>query len=174
MNIISRMLSKASSLIDLLSEYLALAGGAIIVGLMLLISIATISRYFFGYAMAWSTEIGGFSLLLITFLGGPLLAKNNAHVSVDILPSFLGKRGKRNTAFFAFVMSFLVSLLIGWYGIKSTVGAFVENQMIVSILRTPKYILLAIITLGFILMAAGFLKNALKQLNFSKNENTIK
>lgn len=165
-----RWTAKASSIFDLLSEYLALAGGAIIVGLMLLISVASISRYFFGEAMGWSTEIGAFSLIFITFFGGPLLARNNGHISVDILPNLLGPRGSKKVTLFANFTGLLVSLVLGWYGIKATVEAFNSNQMVVSMLRTPKYVMLAVITGGFILIAAGFFQSILKQLN-SKNKS---
>lgn len=161
----SRWTEKASSIFDLLSEYLALAGGAIIVGLMLLISVASISRYFFGEAMAWNTEVGAFALIFITFLGGPLLAKNDGHISVDILPNLLGKRGSRKILIFAASVAFLVSLLLGWYGILTTVEAFQSKQMLVSMLRTPKYVLLSVVTGGFILIAVGFFLSVLKHLN---------
>lgn len=156
---------KASSIFDRLSELLALAGGVLIVGLMLLISVATISRYFFGEAMAWSTEIGAFSLLFITMLGGPLLARDNAHINVDILPNSLGPRGSKIVIIFASTAALLVSLFLGWHGLKSAIEAFYSKQMIVSMLRTPKYVMLAVITGGFFLIAAGFFKYVLKQLN---------
>lgn len=167
---ITRFLKKASSINDHLSSFLALVGGIIIVLMMVAIAYASISRYFFGKAIASITELSSYSLLFITFLGGPLLARKNGHVSVDILPSILGKRGKMVIKVFASLVSFIVTLLLAWFGLKSTINAYHTHEIVVDILRTPKYLLLAMITLGCFLMSISFLTNALVHESQSNDE----
>ncbi len=167
----SRFLSKASSINDLLSGYLALIGGIVIVGLMLIISAAAVSRYFFGRAIASVTELSAYGLLFITFLGAPLLAGKNGHVSVDILSNAFGKKGRKVLGIYSSVISFLISLLLAVYGIKSTYKAYVGHEVVVNILRTPKYLLLGFISLGCFLMAISFLLNVFKHPDDSKKHH---
>lgn len=168
MKFVLRLLAKASSINDLLSGFLALIGGIIIVGLMLIISGAAISRYFFGQAMAAATDLSGYSLLFITFLGAPYLAGRNGHVRVDVLPQLLGGKAQAVIEIFAGVVSVLVSLLLAWYGFKSTYQAYVDHEVVINILSTPKFILLAIISVGCFLMAISFLSNVLKHFSGSE------
>ncbi|MEB3102587.1 TRAP transporter small permease [Ferviditalea candida] len=167
MKTLSRLLAKASSINDLLSGFLALMGGIIIVGLMLVIFGASISRYLFGQAVAAATELSAYSLLFVTFLGAPYLAGKNSHVRVDALPHILKGKAKAAIEIFAGSLSFLVSLLLAWYGFNSTYKAYVDHEVVINILSTPKYFLLAIIALGFLLMAISFLFNVIKHFNGS-------
>ncbi len=165
-----KFFKKTSSIIDLLSEFLFLTGGIIIVGVMLLITVATISRYFFGQAIAWATEVAGYSLLLVTFFGGPLLAIKNNHINVDIIPNILGDRGERIMIILSGLASSLVSGLIGYFALNATIEAYISQQMIVSFMRTPKYLLLGVIAGGFILMGLGFLKVAIRNITLLRNK----
>jgi len=132
--------------------------GIIIVAIMLLITVATISRYAFGRSMAWATEIAAYSLLFITFLGGPFLARYGGHVNVDIFPNLLKGKSSNLLNLLNSFLSFIVCSLISWYAINAAVDAYVNKLMIVSFIDTPRYILIATVALGFILMAISYLK----------------
>lgn len=162
-------LKAVDNFIEKLSKILFYLAGMVVVLVMILITIATISRYLFGNAMAWTTEIGAYSLLIVTFLGGPLLARNGEHINIDIIPNLLKDKNEYKLNIFTALLSFLTCFLISIFAIKSTINAYVKNQMIVSFINTPRYILLAIISGGFFLIALNYLK--VIHENFKKLNN---
>lgn len=120
MKFLARLLKKVSSINTFLSDYLALIGGLIILLLMLAVVGGAISRYFFGRAVASVTELSAYSLLFITFLGGPFLARTNGHISVDLLPTILRERSKKVVTIVTNLFSFLTSIVLAWYGFENT------------------------------------------------------
>lgn len=163
---LSAFFKKTDKFFGKLSKFLFYSAGIVIIVVMLLITIATISRYLFGKAMAWTTELGAYSLLLVTFLGGPLLAREGDHVNIDIVPNLLKGKKEYSLNLFTAILSFFTCILIAAFALDSTINAYVKNQMIVSFINTPRYILLSIISGGFFLIAVNYIKVAYD--NFKK------
>jgi len=171
MHLFSWLIKKIYRINVKLTEYLALIGGVIILVMMVAITGASLSRYLLGHAVATVTELSVYSLLLITFLGSPLLSRTNGHVSVDLLSTFFKGKGKVFHAIFTNGLSFLVTILLSWYGLKNTISSYASNEIVVDILHTPKYLLYLIITIGFFLMAVSFLSKTLEMIKIPKEKN---
>ena len=44
-----------------------------------------ITRYFFDYSLAWSSEVSRYSFVWLTFMGMAIARKDNTHAQVDLL-----------------------------------------------------------------------------------------
>jgi len=165
MNTAGRVLVRALSFYDRFAKVLAYLGGVVIVVVMLLISVATISRYFFGNALSEATEISAYSLLLITFLGAPFLARTHGHIAVDIIRN--ATRGRLRKAFdvYAHGISIVVCLVLSVYSFRTAYDSYIKHEQVVDILRAPTYLLIAIIALGSFLTAISFLSSMVEALD---------
>ena len=62
-------------------------------------------RYFLNQTTIWQTDFVTFSLVAATFVGSPYLLLSRGHVNVDVLPLYLGNRGRFRLAFASAIMS---------------------------------------------------------------------
>src|SRR4051812_47308414 len=78
-------------------------------------------RYVLGHNTIWQTDFVTFSIVAATFIGSPYLLLNRGHVNVDVLPIYLGQKGRFRLALasmlmalgFCLVMTVLTTQL--WY-----------------------------------------------------------
>ncbi|QQE78185.1 TRAP transporter small permease [Alicyclobacillus sp. SO9] len=161
---------KVVMLNERIAKYLTLIAGIIIMALMFTITISALSRHFLDRPMAWVTDTSTYALLFVTFLGAPLLAVENRHINVEMLPASLGRRGKAVVQFVTNLVSFAMSLIIAWFALKTTLQAYTEHEVDTNILATPMYLLFGIIVVGALFMAFSFLINALQPSRNSKDK----
>ncbi|OGA12624.1 MAG: hypothetical protein A3H32_06460 [Betaproteobacteria bacterium RIFCSPLOWO2_02_FULL_63_19] len=74
---------------------LALAGGAVLLGLMALIAFDVVMRYLLRLPFLGAYEMTELAMALIVFLGLPYCAATNGHVAVDLLAALLDRPGMR-------------------------------------------------------------------------------
>src|SRR4029079_11768554 len=55
-------------------------------------------RYVLNQTTIWQTDFVTFSIVAATFIGSPYLLLNRGHVNVDVLPLYLGQRGRYRLA----------------------------------------------------------------------------
>ena len=53
-----------------------------------------VMRYFLNASTVWQTEFVIYSLVASTFIGSPYVLLIKGHVNVDLLPIYLGRRGR--------------------------------------------------------------------------------
>ncbi|MHB9148456.1 MAG: TRAP transporter small permease [Candidatus Amoebophilus sp.] len=144
-----------------LSDLLGTVGGLLVIILMLLISFGSISRYGFGSAHGWITEISGYILLIITFLGAPQVQKRHGHVHVDLFVNMLKPKAQTSLNIVTSTISALLSLTLFGYGVLVTIKNVQENALLVGMIEVPKYLILWFVPLGFILLASYFIQDAI-------------
>jgi TRAP-type C4-dicarboxylate transport system permease small subunit len=62
-------------------------------------------RYVLNQNTIWQTDFVTFSLVAATFIGAPYLLLSRGHVNVDVLPVYLGQKGRYRLALAAALMS---------------------------------------------------------------------
>jgi TRAP-type C4-dicarboxylate transport system permease small subunit len=62
-------------------------------------------RYVLNQNTIWQTDFVTYSLVAATFIGSPYLLLSRGHVNVDVLPHYLGQRGRYALAFASIAMS---------------------------------------------------------------------
>lgn len=73
-------------------------------------------RYALGQSAIWQHEFVTFSLIGSTFLGSPYVLMVRGHVNVDLLPLYLGARGRFALALVASGLSLAFCVALVWSG----------------------------------------------------------
>ncbi len=142
---------------------------ASIAGLLLLFVTFSISYTIFSRiaglsSPVWIVQFNEYALLWITFLGTAWLLARNKHVSIDLLTSRFSNRKKLYFKLFHGVLGMILCLIFSWYGCWVTLGQFNRGIIDVQAVDVPKYLILVIIPIGFILLVLQFLRQFIKTL----------
>ena len=133
-----------------------LVGGAIVVVCQMVVM-----RYFLQASTIWQTEFVVFSLVGATFIGCPYVLLRRGHVNVDLLPHYLGQRGRLALALVASAGGLLFSLVLAWTGFELFHEALVNGWTTETIWKLPLWIPYLAIPLGIGLMALQYLADIL-------------
>src|SRR6266581_7162283 len=69
-------------------------------------------RYVLNQNTIWQTDLVTWSLVAATFVGSPYVLMSRGHVSVDVLPLYLGARKRYGLALASIVMSLAFCMLM--------------------------------------------------------------
>jgi TRAP-type C4-dicarboxylate transport system permease small subunit len=76
-------------------QSIELALGTIIVfGMLILVTVNVVLRYFLGYPLMWADEVSCFALIAITFLAIPYLFSRGEHVALTLLQNTMSLKIK--------------------------------------------------------------------------------
>jgi TRAP-type C4-dicarboxylate transport system permease small subunit len=114
-------------------------------------------RYLFRSPTGWVIEVCEFALLYITFLGAPWLLKQDGHIRVDILFTFLNRKVSRILNTTTSLVGAIACGFLFVYGVLSTWHHFQENTLIIQTLNMPKWELLIVIPIGSFFLVLQFL-----------------
>ena len=143
---------------DRLIGIMAFIAGTFIFIMMIIECFEIVSRYFFKRPTVWSVEFCEYMLFLLAFLGTTWVLKERAHISVTILVERLRPRSKLYCHVFSSLMGILISLVIIWFSIKTSVESYVTGVKIVKTYALPKWIFLSFISLGYLLLLIEFIR----------------
>lgn len=92
-----------------------------------------IERYIFNLTTIWQIDVVTYCVVAATFIGAPYVLLTRGHVNVDVLPIYLGPRGRYWLAIFAsllalaFCLAVFILCTIFWY--ESWVNNWVSNTV---------------------------------------------
>ena len=118
-------------------------------------------RYVLNESAIWQHEFVTFSVIGATLLGSPYVLLKRGHVNVDLLPIYLGHRGKMALALIASVLSFGFCALLTYYGWTFWHESWANNWRAETVWAPPLWIPYAAIPLGFGLTALQYLADIL-------------
>jgi TRAP-type C4-dicarboxylate transport system permease small subunit len=143
-------------------------GGAVAVALLLaavlVISQMVFVRYVLAGSAIWQHEFVTFSLIGATFIGAPYVLLTRGHVNVDLLPIYLGPRGRFALALLAALISLTFCLILVWYGFGFWYQSYVEDWHAQTVWRPPLWIPYFAVPLGMGLMALQYVADILALL----------
>ncbi|MGI6732476.1 MAG: TRAP transporter small permease [Anaerovoracaceae bacterium] len=142
----------------------ALAGIAAFVVLLLLLAVffATMTRYLFNQPFAFLIDYAAYSLLYIAFLGTPWLYQKRGHVSVDMVLEALPPRVKHIWVGALDLVVFVIAVVLCVVSFKLTKTNFLGQIALPDFLSTPKWLLLAPISLSMFFLAIQAIRNAIE------------
>ena len=158
MNLVKNYLLIADKAFNRLLNSLAVVGGVIVLIIALLVTIAVLSRYYFGKPLAWTIEIIEYSLLYLTFLGGAWLLREGGHVRIDILLPLLPRKMNKLVNLLPDIIGIVVSFCLLWSGSKITIESYFAGTILYKFLGVPRYLIFWIIPFGSFLLLIQFLK----------------
>jgi TRAP-type C4-dicarboxylate transport system permease small subunit len=148
---------RLSRLMGVISAALLLAAVAAVCHLVFV-------RYALNESAIWQHEFVTFSVIGATLLGSPYVLLKRGHVNVDLLPHYLGHRGKLVLALFASLASFLFCAVLTYYGYSFWHESWVNDWRAETVWAPPLWVPYAFIPLGFGLTALQYLADILALL----------
>jgi TRAP-type C4-dicarboxylate transport system permease small subunit len=92
--------------ITFLSQACGVVAAALIASGVLVVCEMVFVRYVLNQSTIWQTDFTTYCLVAATFIGSPYLLLNRGHVNVDVLPHYLGERGRYRLALASALMAF--------------------------------------------------------------------
>jgi TRAP-type C4-dicarboxylate transport system permease small subunit len=136
-----------------------LVGSAIIV-----VCEMVVMRYFLRASTIWQTEYVIYSLVASTFIGSPYVLLIKGHVNVDLLPHYLGERGRYALALVASLAGLTFCLLLTWKGYVLFHEALVSGWTTDTVWALPLWIPYLSIPLGIGLLSLQYIADILAVL----------
>lgn len=159
-------------LFDHLIDSLAFIAGSLIFIMMGIECYEVVSRYFFQQPTVWSVEFCEYMLFLLAFLATTWVLKKGAHINVTILLERLSPRTRIYCNLFSCFMGILISLIILWFSLKTSVENYVDGVKIVKTYALPKWIFLSFISFGYLLLMVEFIRQFLGHLKSLRSKET--
>ena len=118
-------------------------------------------RYGLGASAIWQHEFVTFSLIGATFLGSPYVLLTKGHVNVDLLPIYLGHRGRVALALLSSFLSLIFCVIIAWRGLLWWEEAWVGNWHGETVWAPPLWIPYIAMPLGMGLLSLQYVADML-------------
>jgi len=106
----------------------------------------------------WVVQFNEYAMLWITFLGTAYLLMRNRHVSIQIITSRMGERGKRFLGRIHNLLGMVLCLTLLYFTWTSTWDHIVRKVIDVQAVDIPKGFVLVVIPFGFLLLFLQFLR----------------
>lgn len=148
-----------------------LLAATLLIFLMLIVSTEVTMRLFVKRSIWWMPEVTEISLLYITFLTTAWVLKKERHVKMDIVLSRLSSRARAVMNIITSIIAAVCCLVVTWYGVVVTWEYFQGGHYIWGVLRTPTFLVLAIIPMGTFLLFVQFLRRTNGYLRIWRNED---
>lgn len=98
--------------VSALSRLAGVAASAFIAIAVIVICDMVIERYIFNLTTIWQIDIVTYCVVAATFVGAPYVLMTRGHVNVDVLPIYLGPRGRYRLAIFATLLALAFCVVI--------------------------------------------------------------
>lgn len=134
--------------------------------LMVLISVLVVCqmvflRYVLHESVIWQTEFVTYMLLASTLVGSPYVLLLRGHVNVDLLPQYLGHRGRFILAFVASTLALVFCLVAAWTGYEFWHEAWEGGWHSETIWGPPLWIPYLAMPLGFGILSLQYIADIL-------------
>jgi TRAP-type C4-dicarboxylate transport system permease small subunit len=140
--------------------WLSRLGGTVAIGLLLAAVLVICQMVFVRYVLKgsaiWQHEFVTFSLIGATFIGAPYVLLTRGHVNVDLLPIYLGPRGRFALALLAALIALAFCVILAWYGFAFWYQAYVEDWHAQTVWRPPLWVPYFAVPLGMGLMSLQY------------------
>mgnify|MGYP000067778443 CR=1 FL=1 len=139
--ILERIVRRYNSILILLASLM-------MSGLMGIVCLDLVLRYFFNAPLLWGTEITEIILLDITFLGMAWVFQEDGHVVIDVLVNKVRGKKKKVLQFIHYAVTGLVASVLIYYGFYATYDHFKRRVFNPTIMETPIWLIIIVIPIG--------------------------
>jgi TRAP-type C4-dicarboxylate transport system permease small subunit len=136
-------------LYNFVRDGLAVIGGFLVVAMVIYVSLSVLIR-FTPYVLGWSLEAAEYSLIILTFFSAGWLLKNRGHTRIDILLDLIKTPKTRCIVEgILYVVTTMISLFLLILSAIVTWENYASGMLQVKVYTFPKWMLCAIIPIGF-------------------------
>jgi TRAP-type C4-dicarboxylate transport system permease small subunit len=111
-----------------------------------------VQRYIFNLTTSWQTEYVIYALAGATFIGSPFVLLEKGHVNVELLPYYLGPKGKLILAIICSVLSLMFCIVIFILSCEVWLDAYVNNHTTGTLWNAALWKLYISLPIGFFVM----------------------
>jgi TRAP-type C4-dicarboxylate transport system permease small subunit len=131
-------------------------------GLLMFVTIGTcvdvLLRYSFNRPISWMLELTEYAMLYIPFLGAAFVLKEDGHIRIDLVITFLSERSRGWLNVVTSFVGGVVMLTYTWFGAQVTLDYFKRGVPSLESLKTPMFFILMIIPIGGLLFSIQFFR----------------
>jgi len=98
--------------VGLLSRIAGVVAAFFIALAVVVICDMVIERYIFNLTTIWQIDVVTYCVVAATFIGSPYVLLTRGHVNVDVVPIYLGPRGRYRLAIFANILALVFCVAI--------------------------------------------------------------
>lgn len=150
-----------SKFVSLISEICGVVAAALVGAAILVVCQMVMMRYVLNASTIWQTEFVIFSLVGSTFIGSPYVLKVKGHVNVELLPHYLGRRGRYILAMIASLLGLFFCSILAWKGYELFHEALVNGWTTDSVWALPLWIPYLSIPVGIGLLSLQYVADIL-------------
>jgi len=116
-----------------------------------------------GSGITWSEELIRYLLILVTFIGMSVCARDGEHVSIEFIPQML--KGKANTILMVVInsVSLIFSIMLTWYSFQLFQFSWKTGQLSPG-LGLPIFLIYAVTPLSGLLVTIRYFQQIIKIL----------
>lgn len=144
--------------VDFATNLTAVLSGILLTGMVLMVTVAVLLRYYFGLSVGWSTELAEYFIYLSVVLAAPWVLKKDAHVVVDIFIVNLTPETKRRIGVFINLLGAAIGIAFFYYSLLATWENFIKGTETIRIMPIPRYLPLMFLPIMSILIFFQFLR----------------
>jgi TRAP-type C4-dicarboxylate transport system permease small subunit len=131
-------------------------------------------RYFLNRPLTWDVEITEYILFSMAFLGAAWLLRDGGHVRIDILDNILSQRNKNYLHILHTTVGALVCVILGLMSFVAAIYCYRDGLKVTKIYTIGKHYFIFLISFGFFLLFAEFLRQFASNFRKLKDKNTNK
>ncbi|MFC1983142.1 TRAP transporter small permease subunit [Chloroflexota bacterium] len=144
---------------DRMCGVLGFIAGVVIVVLTLLVAAGVVARYIFREPFPWGVEVAMYLMLGSIFLAVAYSERENAHVRVEILVSYLPPKGQAIMNIFARLVGLAYCAVLTWKGVEMTVTAYLQSWISPELLAFPLWISMWVLPVGGFVLCLQLVAN---------------
>ena len=162
---------KDKGIFDWILDSLAYVAG-VMLGLVVIVKFCDIIlRYFFNKPLTWDVEFAEYMLFSIAFFGAAWLLREGGHVRIDVLDNLLSEKNKTCLHLVHSIVGAFVSIILCLMSFIAAAYSYRDGLKVVKIFAIEKYYFLMIISVGFFLMLAEFVRQGSRDIKKIKDKN---
>jgi len=148
--------------VTLVSRACGLVAAGLIAASVVIVCQMVIIRYVLNQTTIWQTDFVTFSLVAATFIAAPYLLLSRGHVNVDVLPLYLGQKGRYRLALASILMSLAFCLVMAVLTTQFWHEAWSNNWRSESMWRARLWIPYGSMPLGMGLLSLQYIVELIK------------
>lgn len=144
-----------------ISRFCGTLAALCLVGACVVVCEMVLMRYVLGASTIWQNEFVTFAIVAATLLGSPYVLLTRGHVNVDLLPHYLGPRGKQWLTLLASTLGIVCCAVLAWTGWLHFYEAWREGWVTASVWAPPLWIPLLPLPIGLGLLTLQYVADIL-------------
>jgi len=148
--------------VNMLSRIAGVVAALFVALAVIVICDMVIERYVFNLTTIWQLDVVTYSIIATTFIGSAYVLMTRGHVNVDVVPIYLGPRGRYRLAIFANLLGLSFCLVVFILCTKFWYEAWTNNWLSDTVWRARLWIPYLSMPVGLGLLVLQYIAELLK------------